>query len=99
MKITIEVPSKVVIDCMNNAGSRYWARDLTWNGTKGHVTEHGGEGLNHRHSISLRRIKKGLALLAAKNPSRFAELTRQDYDAETGDILLQLMVFGEVKYG
>ena len=41
----------------------------------------------------------GLRLMAQKYPRRFAELVDGTGDATTGDVLIQLPAFGELRYG
>ena len=44
-------------------------------------------------------IVRGLELMASEFPHVFGRILDQNGDAETGDILVQLAVFGEVRYG
>ena len=44
-------------------------------------------------------IQQGLQLMSMKYPSQFQDLVNENSDAETGDILLQLSLFGELVYG
>jgi hypothetical protein len=44
-------------------------------------------------------VLRGLALLAEEQPRHFTALTSGDSDAETGDVLIQLAVFGHVVFG
>lgn len=46
--------------------------------------------------LNLKSIQKGLRLLAAKYPHHFEDLVTQDGDATTGDVFLQLCIFGEI---
>lgn len=41
----------------------------------------------------------GLRLMAQKYPRRFAEVVEGTGDATTGDVLIQLAAFGELRYG
>lgn len=59
----------------------------------------GGKGFK-KFRLNLESIAKGLALMAENHPRHFAQLSDEDGgDAETGDVLLQLCLFGEVVYG
>lgn len=49
-------------------------------------------------ALNLTKIKKGLTLMAKKEPSHFADILNENTDEVTADILLQLALFGEVKY-
>ena len=49
--------------------------------------------------LTLDDVKKGLELMREQYPSDWADLVEENDDLETGDIWLQLTVFGEVIYG
>ena len=51
------------------------------------------------YTLDLTRIQTGLQLLAEKHPRHFADVLTERDDATTGDVFLQLCVFGEVIYG
>lgn len=51
------------------------------------------------HDITRADIQKGLAILAEKYAWRLAEIVDEDGDAETADVFLQCVVFGEIVYG
>jgi hypothetical protein len=44
-------------------------------------------------------LERGLKVMAEKYPHHFADMIAENGDANTGDILLQCMAFGEVVYG
>lgn len=44
-------------------------------------------------------VQKGLALMAAKSPSHFADLMAENDDATTHDVLMQYIVLGDIVYG
>jgi len=44
-------------------------------------------------------IAAALSLMATKYPRHFGDLVGETGDAETGDILFQLICFGEIVYG
>ena len=49
--------------------------------------------------LDLAAIKRGLALLNEKYSIHFADLMSGNEDADTGDVFLQLCLFGEVVFG
>jgi hypothetical protein len=49
--------------------------------------------------LNLEAIKRGLQLLADNHPAVFADVVDENEDAQTGDIFLQLCLFGEVILG
>lgn len=52
-----------------------------------------------KHHITLADIKKGLDLMKEKYPRHWADLVEENDDLITGDVWLQLTVFGELIYG
>ena len=55
------------------------------------------EGNHHR--LDLPAIKKGLQLMAEKQPKDFADFMDGNDDASTSDVFVQLCLFGDVIYG
>jgi hypothetical protein len=49
--------------------------------------------------VNTARIQTALQLMQSKYPRHFVALVNDQGDAETGDVFLQLCVFGEVIYG
>jgi len=49
--------------------------------------------------LDLAAIKRGLALLSEKYPNHFQDFGGENEDANTGDVFLQLCLFGEVVFG
>ena len=56
-------------------------------------------GKTKTFKIDLYAIKNGLATMAEKYPKHFADFVQENDDAETGDIFLQCICFGEAIYG
>lgn len=52
-----------------------------------------------RHPITLADAERGLKLMQEQYPRDYADLMEEEDDAITGDVWLQLAVFGEVIYG
>ena len=52
-----------------------------------------------RHEITLNDVKRGLDLMKEKYPRHWADLVEENDDLITGDVWLQLTVFGELIYG
>ena len=52
-----------------------------------------------KHHITLDNVKKGLELMHDQYPRHYADLVEEDDDLTTGDVWLQLAVFGELIYG
>jgi hypothetical protein len=54
---------------------------------------------NKEHTLTLERLRLGLADMASKFPRHFMNLIQDDCDAETGDVFIQCCVFGDITYG
>ena len=52
-----------------------------------------------RYPITIDNIRKGLELMRDQYPRHYADLIEENDDAITGDVFLQLAVFGELIYG
>ena len=52
-----------------------------------------------KHHITLADVEKGLKLMQEQYPRHYADLAEEEDDAITGDVWLQLAVFGELIYG
>lgn len=52
-----------------------------------------------KHRITIADVRNGLKLMRDKYPYHFADLVSENDDLYTGDVWLQLAVFGEVIYG
>jgi len=50
-------------------------------------------------ALDLGTVKAGLLKLAEEYPSSFSDFVNENEDAETGDVFLQLCLFGEVIFG
>jgi hypothetical protein len=58
-----------------------------------------GHALTIEHRVDGETILRGFALLAAKYPRHLALVLDGEDDATTADLVVQLGVFGEVRYG
>lgn len=96
MKITLEIDNQVLVDCLNNAHSRYWGKTdslivtASKDGTNiaGFVTESEGEnGRPKKHRID---VSAGLLLLVKYSPELFARVISGDSDGPDADVFLQL---------
>lgn len=58
-----------------------------------------GEEDKRTEILNLETIQKGVQLMASLHPRHFSDMVNDNDDATTGDVLLQLCLFGEVIYG
>lgn len=66
------------------------------------VEDFDGEGEfpeSAKHRITIADVEKGLKLMQEQYPHHYADLVEEEDDAITGDVWLQLAVFGELIYG
>lgn len=112
MNIQIEIPDKTIADvlcCAWEGGSNYWAEadgqpyDLEGNlllrSGDGGIPVYDLEDGRKRHTLTLTSVRAGLSKMATKAPKQLGAILAEDADAITGDVLLQLCIFGEIKYG
>lgn len=52
-----------------------------------------------KYPLTLKDVRKGLRLMKKLYPSHYADLMEENDDAITGDVWLQLAIFGELVYG
>lgn len=52
-----------------------------------------------KHKITIVEVQKGLELMRDQYPRHWADLVEENDDLITGDVWLQLTVFGELIYG
>jgi hypothetical protein len=87
--------------CPANCTLQAWYA-VTGHETREHTTliEHGGEGLAVEHVLTHEKIMQGLARFVKRYPRRFGQALSGRWDAEDGDVLIQLSLFGDtLKYG
>jgi len=65
-------------------------------GTNEGAIERGGPT---RWTLDFEAMERGLVLMAEKYPHHFANWLTEADDAETGDVFLQLALFGELVFG
>jgi len=97
--------------CSASKGAIYWSENnlgfdkgikeaLSEKGTEIKDFENCDQNLEETIEILNRdKIKRGLTVMANKEPKHFADFVRGDYDQITGDVFLQCCLFGEVIYG
>lgn len=98
MQITINVPDENINGALEAPLSRYWAREAGWDPVKkeGHVVDALDEGAITE--FDEKALRAALLIMAARSPSQLVALASGAYDGVTGDLLLQYMAFGQVRY-
>ncbi len=98
MKIEIEVKDEHINGALAAPHSRYWAQDCEWTPgeLQGFVVAQDDPAV---YGLDELRLRSALIQMAAQMPKSFAMLSSGNYDGVVGDSLLQLMAFGELRYG
>ncbi len=79
-------------------GCQYW-HEVAF-GTVGlSISDHMANDKPRRGRVTPETMKKGLELMAREYSQAWSAVINDDADASTGDIFLQLCLFGEVIYG
>ena len=95
--------------CSVATGSSYWASgvgELGYESTvKGLINgsqvvkikdyEDGEKG----YTLDIKGVKRGLTIMAKKQPDHFADLLKDNADNNTSDVFLQCALLGDVLYG
>lgn len=113
-KLTVSVRMHIKLEDIENllystvTGSRYWCGNIGELGYERNVKQVlGGEKdyilfddeEDHvSHFLNLKKIKKGLAVMAKKETSHFADFIQENADENTADVFLQCCLFGKVIY-
>jgi hypothetical protein len=104
--IQVEIKTKYLRGVIAGAGSAHWARDLEFTGGRDSlaftIVEHNDsrdESEWTHHKVTHLQVASALSKLAAVAPHHFSSLIEQNDDMWTGDAILQVACFGELKYG
>ena len=111
-KITISVRSHIKLDDISDLldtasrGASYWADcgKLGYSNVVNNIlTRKADECIRDteeekNYTLNIHKIKRGLTLMAKKEPSHFANFLKGDFDQTTGDIFLQFCLLGEIVY-
>ena len=102
-KVEIEISEDVLECAFEGARANYWIKG--WDEVDGmiYVLDRYDES-DHVLALTDKRLQKGVELLADHYPDQFRYLMVEDWkdyqgDAETGNLLVQLSLFGSVQYG
>lgn len=114
IRVSLEIPHSTLMSVVHSAwfydshGISYWADRKSDSRARWYVREkHEENDVLDRirwkpgpwRRVSERAIKRGLALMVKAAPKQLARLIEGNADATTGDVLIQLAVLGEVRYG
>lgn len=113
--VTTFIPEERIADtlcCALEGGSTYWADSVTVNWAITAKNEWAHEAIAHGANFTVRhedydtvvtyvpgKILQALKLMQEGWPEQLQNIIHEQEDADTGDLLFQLMCFGEVVYG
>ena len=101
MKLTIEIPDTLIPQVQSSCDVKYWA-DTQFDGLgRVQLREREGDGGNPGPWITIapEAAARAFALMASAAPRQFANAITGNADMFTGDVLMQLVVCGRIKYG
>ena len=83
-KVTFPEATKLLTACMNKGGVVHIA-DV--------------EDESEQWELTYEKLKAGLEVMKTKYPWHYKNITSDNADAETGDVLIQCALFGEIVFG
>jgi hypothetical protein len=110
MKLELTIPTLAIRDTIISGiegGIQYWARAVSYELPPRGFESESDLGIacdlieldtGERFSLQ-EQWMAAVRLMAEKYPRKFAEIVNETGDCTTGDVLIQLAVFGEVRYG
>ena len=107
MKFTVELDDDLIRNVIGSAGIAYWAKmeDAEWDRRTITLILHDlhdrtpDKGDHGKYTIGSAGWAAALGLMAVAYPRAFADLVGKRGDMTTGDCLVQLACFGELRYG
>jgi hypothetical protein len=109
-QIKVDLLAEIIVNAMDAADIGYWAsvpkgadHYAVLAGKESAIVKeregpHDGHG-NGRHELTGAKIRQGLQVMAEKYPHHFSNVVENNADAETGDVLIQCALFGDIIYG
>jgi hypothetical protein len=102
IKIEIEVPVDRLDKYIRHADIRHWGEMQAWRPRKLEldlVVEDDEVARDQRKIyVGVDEFRRGLVEMAAKLPHHFRDFMANKGDAYTGNVLVQLAAFGEIRY-
>lgn len=110
MQTVIQVADELIVHCLDSADIKYWA--YVPKGCGDHAKLLRGEAtatvqefdestgkVTTTHTLTAAKVRQGVERMAAKYPHHMGDLLADNSDAETGDVLVQLALLGDIVYG
>lgn len=97
LRVVIKLNMRHVCDMIRCADIGYWA-ECDGISVRVRIADDPAYA-GKKYALTDARIRRGMQLMADKYPRHFASYLADSDDAETGDMLVQLVCFGEVIFG
>lgn len=97
MQIEINLTEKALVSAVASATISYWGQ-CSYRGMFPLAVSDRLDG-GPAHVLELSDLVRAVGLLASCAPTHLGHLMLGNADGDTGDLLIQLACFGEVKYG
>ncbi len=110
MKLEIDIDIELVKQALESSfashtfGVGYWANVSDWDRenytcTIGISEPETPDEERFTYEMDIKKVKQGLITMARICPDGFASILTDRIDGPTGDLLVQCIVFGKIKYG
>jgi len=110
MKTGIQVADALIVNALDSADIGYWARVPKGCGDHGELLkgnqtatveefDESTGATTATHTLTAEKVRAGVAVMAAKYPHHMKNLLEDNSDAETGDVLVQCSLLGDIVYG
>ncbi len=100
MQITIQIDDSKIDAALEDVHARYWCSYLTWINGHGAARElEGKDGKPVMHRFDRAKIAQTLTSMLEAGKPVALRVIRGETDGNDRDCFLQLIVFGELKYG
>jgi len=98
VNINLEIDDDIIRDAVGGAAIGYWASTFRWVSRDKMMIRllEGDTGMEY--VLAPGDFQRGVQIMLARYPRRFADLVTRNGDATTGDLLVQCAAFGEEKY-
>ncbi len=101
VEVTIKVNLELLTDVLGGGQCSYWADVRAkgqWYQFREHNAESGGVPGPWVY-VGKERMIEAFSLMASECPYHFGQILQENGDCESGDVLTQIAVLGEIKYG
>jgi hypothetical protein len=110
MRVLIEVDYQLILNALQNGVISSWGdyastlvtEDMMWNeGKPISIVEfewHKNLRLKQYYELTREKVEKAVVVIWAKYPWHYENIVTDNADADTGDVLIQVAIFGDIIY-